>query len=230
MFNCNKQTHKYLSCLPSGKVYAKAYEDGSNFNKIIKWLANSFLMLCMLFKNTLQSFFVCEKNSDIRSYMLDYNMPNAIFYDSDDDENRRDLYVQKYLMRGNTAWHFYAIASIYNITIRITPLGLVSDGIFALQFPFTFGGDREIADPYPIEFPFVFGDKTVDNPLGTTLVIEILKPDNTDFAYDYPIKYGDEKRINKIKTIYDIIKEAQTRIIYEEVVDIPKQRIDLCVN
>jgi hypothetical protein len=45
-------------------------------------------------------------------------VPSELF-PSIESENRTDVYVVKYLMRGNTARHFVDIANIYGVGIKM---------------------------------------------------------------------------------------------------------------
>ena len=112
-FDRNNQEKILLKYLPTGKAYKQAFVEGSNFNKIIKWISFNFQWLVDRYNRTFKALYVCEGDYLVEKWKTDYNIPNNVFYLSE-KENRTDVFVLRYLMKGNTKWHFQAIANIYD--------------------------------------------------------------------------------------------------------------------
>lgn len=116
-FEVDEQEEIFINYLPKGAAYKQASVQGSNFNNLVKTLAGSFQWLAIRFNSTFRGLFVTESNVLIDHWKKDYNVPNTIFKTS--KTNRIDVFTLKYLMRGNTDWHFRAIANIYLIDVII---------------------------------------------------------------------------------------------------------------
>jgi len=117
-----------------------------------------------------------------------------VFYLSD-VENRTDVFVLKYLMKGNTEWHFSAIANIYGVDV------LIDNGRDYFQ---------ESRLPNRIPHKLYSGIDNVTN----VLVIVFLTGDFDKLPHKLPHKLGSGRKLEKIKRIYGIIKEAQCKILY----------------
>ena len=116
-FEVDEQEEIFINYLPEGAAYKQAAVQGSNFNNLVKTLAGSFQWLAIRFNSTFRGLFVTESDVLVDQWKKDYNVPNTIFKTS--KANRVDVFTLKYLMRGNTEWHFRAIANIYLIDVII---------------------------------------------------------------------------------------------------------------
>ena len=58
--------------------------------------------------------------NQIEEHKRDFGIPNEIFYKTDRQEHRKDVYCIKYLMKGNAEWNFKAIANLYDYDISVT--------------------------------------------------------------------------------------------------------------
>lgn len=207
-FNKDNQLPKLLGYLPLGRAYKQAYIKGSNFNRLMAWVASGFEWLIDKYNANFKGLYINESGLFIDSWRKDYNIPNEIFY-YDEVENRIDAFVIKYLMSGNTAWHYLAIASAYNIAIE-----------------FVEADEQFNSDLFPIPLPTTFNSIDVD---AETLVIAIKPTDNNAYPLDMPINFTNDKKLTKLKRIYDIIKPAQLQILYVERDVINFTRITKCV-
>lgn len=195
-FNDSNQLKILLKYLPSGKAYTQAFAEASNFHKLMKWIASLFDDFIAYINGLFRARFFCESNLFVDRGMKDYLIPNDIFYrSSNPNENNVDLFVLKYLMKGNTEWHFQAIANIYG-------------------FDVAFGKG---SGKYPPGY-----DPPADREDHNVFYVTFFKETTKGFAYDFPFAFGDPIG-NKIKKIYDIIKEAQINIVYL----LPKYRIEI---
>jgi len=210
-FNREEQDKILLKYLPTGKVYKQAHLEGTNFNKLIKWIASGFTWLVDRYNETFRGLYVCESGYLIDNFKKDYNIPNEIFYNTDDFEHRKDIYILKYLMQGNTAWHFKAIANMYGYDVKvISGVEYLRGKRFVYKFPVKIG--LGITDPNNI------------------LVVFFKQKEVSGFAYKFPLGFRGNKNIIKIKKIYDIIKQSQTRILYIVDETLNEERIELCLK
>ena len=193
-FDRNNQEKIFQQYLPTGKAYKQASVEGSNFNKIIKWISFNFQWLVDRYNRVFKALYVCEGNYLVEKWKTDYNIPNSVFYLSE-EENRTDVFVLRYLMKGNTSWHFQAIANIYGVDVNITS---------AKDF---FQKSR-----LPSKIPHkLYGDiKNVTNVMSVNFFATGYDP----LPHPIPHKLGIGKKLEKIKKIYQIIKEAQCNILY----------------
>lgn len=106
--------------LPVGRIFKKAYSPFSTFYNIIRWQASSFSWLVEKFNDTFKGMYLCSDKTLIDKWKSDYNIPNGIFYESK-DENKKDIFALRYLMRGNTEWNFRAVANLYGVDVVILP-------------------------------------------------------------------------------------------------------------
>lgn len=192
-FDSENQESKLLGYMPKGKAYNQSKVKGSNFNNFIIWISVSFKNLVDKYNQSFKGLFLCESDYLVEDFRLDYNIPNSVFYFSD-LENRTDLFVLKYLMRGNTQWHFRAIASAYGMKV------LIEDGVDHYQ-----------------------------DPLKTNILVITFESENFDrLPHSVPHILGGGKELNKIQKIYEIIKEAHCKIVYEYNPSIVSEEIELC--
>lgn len=192
-FDSEKQEQKLLGYFPKGKAYSQSRIKGSNFNNFILWISTNFKTLVDKYNQSFQGIFLCVSGFLVESYRLDYNIPNSLFYFSE-LENRTDVFVLQYLMRGNTKWHFQAIASAYGIDV------LIKDGVDHYQ-----------------------------DPTKTNILVVIFKSQDFDrLPHSVPHILGGGKELNKIQKIYEIIKEAHCKILYEYNPNIISEEIELC--
>lgn len=180
-FDEENQEEILLNYLPTGRIYKKAHIRDTNFNKIIQWLAKSFNWLVMRYNATIRGIFICESGYFVKEFMRDYNVPNEIFYSEDNYTHIRDILVMKYLMKGNTKWHFQAIANIYDIDVKI---------VGGAEYYNIYDGSKDS------ELVVIFDNLTFDEEPNQAELLE---------------KYS--KKIEKIKKIYDIIKQSHIEII-----------------
>lgn len=211
-FNRECQDKILLKFLPKGKVYKQAHNEDSNFNKIIKWLASEFTWLIDNFNKVFKGMYVCESGYLIENFKKDYNIPNEVFYNADEKEHRKDIFTLRYLMRGNTEWHFRAIANIYGYDVDI-----MSGKEYFKKY--------RIANKIPHK---IYGGIKNTNHI---LVVVFYNEEINAMQHKIPHKLGSGLKIEKIKKIYDIIKQSQIKIMYmKPTASLKKERIKLCVN
>lgn len=192
-FETEDQEKKLLGYMPSGKAYSQSKLKGSNFNNFMIWISVSFKNLVDKYNQSFRGLFLCESDYLIEDFRLDYSIPSGVFYFSE-SENRTDLFVLKYLMRGNTEWHFKAIASAYGIKV------LVENGVDYYQ-----------------------------DPLKTNILVIVFETQDIDrLPHDVPHFLGSSKELAKIQKIFEIIKEAHCKIMYEYNPSIVSEEIELC--
>lgn len=208
-FREDKQKEVVLSFLPKGRANKQAHNSGTNYSNLLDWFSRMFFDLTKKYIKTFKQMFICEAY-DIDAYKRDYSIPNETFYATDNEEHRRDIYVMKYLMKGNTHWHFQAIANIYNIDVEI----------FA-------GRDFYNQDGFKYKFPLKFKSRMTDD----NVIVVVFKYDkNGGFKYKFPLKFVNDRKLEKLKKIYQVIKSSETKIFYEQDDTITNERINLCVN
>ena len=193
-FSREKQVEILLKYLPIGRAYKQAFVEGSNFNNLIKWISFSFQALVDKYNRTFKGLYVCESDYLIERWKADYSIPNGFFYLSE-EENKIDIFVLRYLMRGNTKWHFQAIANIYNVDVIITN---------AKDY---FSGSR-----LPNRIPHRLHSR-VEN-VNNVLIVSFLEVEYDQLPHSIPHKLGSGRKLDKIKKIYQIIKQAQCKILY----------------
>lgn len=192
-FDTENQEQKLLNYMPKGKAYAQSKVKGSNFNNLILWISASFKSLVDKYNQSFKGLYLCVSDYLIENWRLDYSVPNSIFYFSE-LENRTDLFVLKYLMRGNTEWNFKAIASAYGIKV------LVKNGV-----------------------------EHYEDPLKTNILVITFEGEDADrLPHDVPHFLGSGRQLAKIQKIYETIKEAHCKIIYEYNPIVEFEEIELC--
>ena len=208
-FREDSQKEVILTYLPRGRANKQAYNKDTNYSRLLDWFASMFFDLTQKYIQTFKQMFICTAY-DIDSYKRDYSMPNETFYSTDNEEHRKDIYVMKYLMKGNTDWHFQAIANIYDIDVKVYA-----------------GRDYFRQDGFPYKFPLKFGKRMTDD---SVLVIIFKYDKKNGFPYKFPIRFTSNRKIDKIKKIYKIIKSSEVKIIYLQDDTITNERINLCVD
>jgi hypothetical protein len=195
-FDREYQEQKLLGYMPKGSAYKQSFVKNTNFNNFLIWIATSFRWLVDEYNQTFKGNYICESDYLIDNWKKDYSIPgsNDVFLVSEED-NRADVFVLKYLMRGNTRWNFQAIANIYGIEVS------VENGI-------DYFIDSRLPHKIPHEIVSFSGEIT------EVLVITFLGLEFDILPHDVPHILGTGARVEKIKKIYDIIKEAQCKIIY----------------
>lgn len=193
-FDRENQEKILLKYLPVGKSYRQAFVEGSNFNNLIKWISFNFQRLVDKYNRTFKGLYVCESDYLVERWKADYNIPSNVFYLSK-DENKIDVFVLRYLMRGNTKWHFQAIANIYGVDVVITN---------ARDF---FKNSRL---PNGIPHKLYAGVEDMNN----VLVVNFLTTEYDTLPHSIPHKLGGGMKLEKIKKIYQVIKQAQCKILY----------------
>ena len=206
-FRLDKQKEILLDYLPPGKANKQAHNEGSNYSNLLNWMSVMFFDLTKRYIRTFKQMFICTAYN-VKPWKSDYSIPNEVFYVTDDEEHRRDVYVMKYLMKGNTPWHFKAIANIYDIDVEI----------FA-------GRDYYKQDGFPYKFPIKFRRRMTENNI---LVIVFKYTPLGGFPYKFPIRFMRNRQLEKLKKIYEIIKSSEVKIIYEQDDTIQYERINLC--
>lgn len=194
-FNEDNQEDILIKCMPKGKVYKQLKIKGSNFNKLIKWLSSSFLWLVKMYNKTFKGMYICKSTYLIENFKKDYNIPNEVFYSTDIDEHRRDIFVLKYLMKGNTEWHFRAVANIYGYDV---------DVISGKEY------FRQYRIPNKIPHKLYSGVENIND----VLVIIFYNDEKNIMPYKIPHKLGSGSKVAKIKKIFDIMKQSQVKIVY----------------
>ena len=212
-FISENQEKVFLDYMPRGRIYKQARIPGSLFNKIIKWITLQFEVLLKQYNETIEGLFVCVSLKFLPNYQTDYNMPNEIFYINQTDSDV-DVFVSKYLLRGNTEWYFRAIANAYGVDVIVR-------------------SNKEAFRNTP--------------PQGTggTVYITIVDFNAGVLPYDLPFPLGLGRKRDKIKALYEIIKSAETRLVYQEpyetegldveasdqvLRDLLPERIQFCIN
>lgn len=199
-FDNEDQEVKLLGFLQKGKALKQASKSGSVFNNVIKWIAKAFAVLINAFNKDFKGLFIAESGTLIEQWKTDYSIPNDVFYLSE-TENRTDVFVLKYLMNGNADWNFRAIANIYNIDIII-------------YSAFEYYQNSRLPNTVP---------HTLREPLNNTIdamVIVFINGLDEGMPYQIPHVLTDNRRIEKIKKIYGIIKQAQCKILYKDITDV----------
>lgn len=212
-FNRENQDKILLGYLPKGSIFQKAHIEGTNFNKLIKWIAIGFQWLIDKYNETFMGIFICKSDFFIEQFKKDYGIPNEIFYQTTKEEHVADIKVLKYLMRGNMAWNFKAIADQYGICVKVES-----------------GRDYYFVSRLPARLPYKLFDLSQLLNINNILVVTIYQDQSSNLPYKLPLKLGTSLKENKMKQIYDKIKPAQTSIIYaRNTVDIPQcKSINIC--
>ena len=174
----------FVKYLPKGLIFNQAFNEGSNFNKLIKWIESTFVNLTIYYNDFFKSLYL-KKDLTINNFKIDYNLPNEIFYNGNNEENLRDLITLKWLMKGNNKWHFQAIANLYDEDIIIKSYEEINPRP-------TDGNNNTI-------YIYFFNNIYVRNRLPGKLPYKFIFFD---------------KKINKIKKIYDIIKPVNLNAVY----------------
>jgi len=212
-FNRDNQDKILLGYFPKGLIFQKAHESGAEFNKVIRWIASGFQWLIDKYNETFMGIFICKSDFFIEQFKKDYNIPNEIFYQSTKEEHVADIKVIKYLMRGNMAWNFQAIASQYGICVKVES-----------------GKDYYFVSRLPAKIPYKLFDLSALLNVNNILVVTIYQDASSNLPYKLPMKLGTSLKENKLKAIYDKIKPAQSSIIYmRNTVNTPQcVEIDIC--
>lgn len=191
-FEVDKQKEKLLGYMPKGRAYKQAYKEGKNFSRFMTWVSMGFEYLVYEYNRSFMGLFISESDYLLDRWKSDYGIPNNVFYEHP-TENWKDVFVLKYLMRGNKDWNYRAIANIYDIDI------IIYRGHEYVQ-------KSRLPSPVPHRIQNISNGESV-------IVISFINVD-----YD---KFGNSKEdvakkrlIEKIKKIYATIKEAQLRIVY----------------
>lgn len=194
-FNNNKQDKIFLNYLPKGKIYKQASINGTNFNKLIQWIGASFEWLVDAYNVVFNGLFILRGTYFIKKFKKDYSIPNEIFYQTTDQEHQIDIIVLKYLMKSNRSWNFKAIANAYGICVDVWA-----------------GAKYYRPSRLPNSVPhYLMSDFTNINNI---IVVKFYFDEYDVLPHNVPHKLGTGIKIAKIKKIYDIIKPAQTKIVY----------------
>lgn len=194
-FNRENQEQIYLNNLPKGRMYKQASVQGTNFNKFVKWIAKGFEWLVDKYNETFKGLFICESKFFIEQFKKDYSIPNEVFYQTTDEEHQIDVKVLKFLMQGNTHFHFKQIAQMYGYCVK------VSSGVEYFK-------NSRIPNTVPHKLYSDFGN------VNNILVITFYEQETDLLPHSVPHRLGAGLKIEKIKKIYDIIKPAQVKILY----------------
>ena len=212
-FNKDDQEKIVLNYLPKGRVFKQAKKVGTNFNKLIKWMAKFFEDLVDVYNETFKGLFICESTFFIEQFKKDYSIPNEIFYQTTIEEHQTDIKVLKYLMSGNQKFHFEAIAQMYGVCVVAT------DGE-------TFLKNTRIPSKIP--------HKLIGNYINPkNILIVTIYSDAVDvLPHEVPHILGSGLKIEKLKKIYAKIKPAQTKILYVfELADQAQcEGVEICVK
>lgn len=194
-FNKEDQENIILNYMPKGRIFRQAKKIGSNFNKVIKWMAKFFEDFVDAHNDSFRGLFICESTFFIEQFKKDYSIPNEIFYATTVEEHQQDIKVLKYLMSGNQKFHFEAIASLYGVCV------IVTDGE-------TFLKNTRIPNKLPHKIVTGY-----TNPKNV-LVIQIFSDAVDVLPHSVPHILGSGLKVAKLKKIYAKMKPAQTRILY----------------
>ena len=194
-FNEDSQEDILIDYMPKGKVYKQLKIKGSNFNKLMIWLSSSFLWLVEMYNITFKGVYICKSTFLLDNFKKDYNIPNEVFYNTDIDEHRKDIFALRYLMKGNTEWHFRAVANMYGYDV---------DVISGKEY------FRKYRIPNAIPQKLYSGIENVNN----VLVIIFYSDEKATMPDKIPHKLGSGLKIAKIKKIFDIMKQSQVKIMY----------------
>ncbi len=189
-FNTKDQHSIMLDYFPTGKAFLKASEEGTNFFNLVKFIAQANTETIEKLNKNFKSNFICLSNDSIKQLKKDYNIPNNVFYLTDDEINRVDVFVLKHLMKGNTEWHYRAIANIYGLDI-----------LLGWEY-----GDRPTNIPAE-DYPY-------DGTEKHTLFITFYPLPSSSFALEFDVVFGSTVE-DKIKGIFDIIKPPHIDIVYK---------------
>ena len=212
-FNRDNQKRKYLNNLPLGRVFKQARKDGTDFNNFSNWIGSGFQWLVDRYNETFKGLFVCKSRFLIEEFKKDYSIPNEVFYETTVEEHIADVKVLKYLMKGNMAWHFQAIANAYDLCVEIRT-----------------GVEHFSLSQLPAKIPYrLYNIDDVQN-INNILVIVFKGQSTTSLPYKLPHKLATSLKTTKLKRIYDKIKPAQTRILYvrESNSESDCEKIDIC--
>ena len=210
-FNRDNQEQIVLNNLPKGKVFKQASKDGTDFNKIIKWLAKGFEWLVDRHNLYFKGLFICRSTFLIEQHKLDYNIPNELFYATTVEEHQADVIVLQYLMSGNTAWHFEAVAKAYGINITVVS-----------------GKEYYANSRIPNKIPHLLYS-TFENT-NNILVILINYREGDSLPNKIPHKLGTGLKLAKLKKIYGKMKPSQVKIVYYQREHQQSEDLILCVK
>lgn len=181
--------------VPKGRANRKAIERGSNYNKIIQWIASIYSYIISHINDIFKGVYICESDILIDMHKKDLSIPDAIFINSDTSEHRKDVYVRKFLMGGNSRGNFVKIAKIY-------------------------GYDIDIVDLYTANSYSNFVYKLPIKSLGCsycakhTVKILVRQEFKDSFVYNLPLRFGIHKKFAKIISVFEEIKSSEVKIIY----------------
>lgn len=193
LFRRDNQTDIMVSYLPLGRVYRRAFGD-SNFRKVIQWLGVTTLPIIDTLNDTLKGLFPCRSTYMLDRFKGDYGIPNGIFYQTDEKEHQADIVVMKHLMRGNTLWHFKAIANMYGIDANVYT-----------------GEEWFDSDTLPAKLPF----KLASGDRVNTIVVMLFGETEGKLPYKLPFTLNRENRkYKKLREIYEEIKPAHTKVVF----------------
>lgn len=186
---------RVLGYLPSGKVYKQAWSPSSNFRKVVNWIAIVFARLAVDINWVFKGLFIVRSRNLIDEWKYDYRIPDSVFYSTDEFEHQKDVFVMKYLMRGNIEWNYKAIANIYDYDVALYPATV-------------YFKPSKLAHKIPHKI------MSFDGNIRERLVV-VLRGDGYDrIPHQVPHWLGNGKRLDKIKKLYATIKPASVQIIY----------------
>jgi hypothetical protein len=185
LFRSIDQDKIVIQYLPPGRIYKKAGQAGTNFNKLIQWLAAFFTGTIKEFNTSILALFISRSYLFKPRWGSDYDIPSELF-PAVEKENRTDVYVVKYLMRGNTARHFVDIANIYGVGIKMEHGKHAIDALSRL--------------PHDVPHKLLSDTITTYDRVIITLITT---------------RSNNDARVVKIKKILETIKQAHTAIIFD---------------
>ncbi len=191
-----------LDFMPRGKIYNQAKIEGSNFNKIIKWISNIFFEIIEEINKVYKGFFISQSKDALNLFKRDYGIPNNIFYEAGRIENGKDIYALKYLTKGNTKESFQKVANLYNADALIED---ISTNPTILS---------NTTNRFPLNFFKGIKFSNLKESDGVNFLFITLITNEEPFPYKFPIKFG-RPLTNKIKNIFDLMRPAQVKIFYK---------------
>jgi len=118
-FIASGQDNIFVSYLPYSRIHRQASVNDSTYNKIVLWIGSIFTYIILEINKVFNGLFINNSTYLLDYFKRDYGLPNKIFYDTTTQETLQDIYVLKFLSKGNRAWNFQAIANVYGVDVKV---------------------------------------------------------------------------------------------------------------
>ncbi len=201
-FNEKDNERKVLAMLPEGRAWKQAWNKGSNFYKLVKWLAEIYRVILQELNDVFKGLFLCESAKYVERMKVDYLLPDSVFYATNTAESMIDIFVLQFLANDNQNKGFQKIANAYGIDV------VINDEATIIR-------DSRIPNKVP------------------HLLRGSVKSINDSLAIDFRIDESDARAVrlrDKIKKIYDFVKQAHTSIVYEAIQEPLPTRFVFCTE